>query len=208
MTDFWTADRIETLRVMHHKGHTSREIGMVIGATRNQVIGKLHRLGIVTQSTANEWTEERVETLRRMYMDGAIYAEISEATGFGIASCQQKASRMGLPRRGTDTFRRPTKPIANKPRAWRPKVIEGMQAPSLELATDIVNVTGCKWPVTPDDVEKGGHLFCNHATEVNEKTGNQRPYCPYHSELNRAKAQPKAEVKRFVIPTSLLRVVA
>lgn len=208
MTDFWTAGRIEIMRVMHHRGASSREIGLEIGCSRNAVIGKLHRLGIVKPSAAEEWSPEDLATLKRMHMDGAHYSAIAAVLGRTTTACQNKASRIGLPSRGHNTIRRSTKVAGHAPRGFQPRLVEGLAAPSLELATDIVNVTGCRWAVTPDDVDRGAHLFCNHPTEINEATGDPRPYCPYHSELNRAKPVPKAKVKRFVIPTTLLRVVA
>ena len=198
--DFWTAERVEIARDMHAKGHTCREIGAVVGTTRNAVIGKLHRLGIARPTTADQWTHDRLATLRRMHIEGATYEEISEATGFCVAACRQKASRVGLPSRGNVHYVRAKS--SNKPRGFRPKVVEGIEAPSLELAAGILDVTGCKWPVGENDLTPGRHLFCNHGTEENAA------YCPYHAELNRARPVPVAERKRFVIPTTLLRAVA
>lgn len=200
--DFWTADRIETMRKMHHDGHTSRAIALAIGATRNQVIGKLHRLKIVTPATAEEWAPEDIETLKRMHIDGALYTEIATVLGRTTTACQNKANRIGLPSRGHNTFRRSSKTAAKAPKAFRPRLVEGIPAPSLDLAAGILDTTGCKWPVGEDAATPGRHLFCNHGTDENAA------YCPYHSELNRAKPAPKGQVKRFVIPTSLLRAVA
>lgn len=200
MADFWTDDKIETLRAMHRDGHTCREIGMVVGATRNAVIGKLHRLGISKPSAVDHWTAERLATLRTMHVEGASYEEIAEATGFCVGSCRTKASRIGLASRGNIHYRQPRS--TNKPRGFRPRLVEGLAAPSTDHAVGILDVTGCKWAVTPDNCDKGGHLFCNHQVDENS------PYCAYHAELNRAKPVPRGEFKRSVIPTSLLRAVA
>jgi len=199
MPDFWTADRIETMRVMHRDGHTSREIAITIGATRNQVIGKLHRLGFVNPSTADEWTPERVAILKEMHIAGTPYAEIATACGFSIASCRQKAHRIGLATRPHNSLKRRA-PSERKPLGFRPRLVEGIPEPSKDLAAPIYEVTGCLWAITPHDCDKAGHLFCNH-----EKEG-AGSYCAYHAEMNRAKPMPKGQVKRFVIPTSLLRV--
>lgn len=207
MTDFWTAERIETLRMMHHQGASSREIGMELHCSRNAVIGKLHRLGFIKPSTAEEWSAEDMETLKRMHMAGALYTEISAVLGRTATACQNRAWRMGLPSRGHNTSIRSVKP-RNAPKAFKPVIIEGRVPPSTDLAADIVAVTGCRWAITPHDVERDAHLFCNHPTEINPDTGEARVYCPYHLELARAKPMPKGKAKRFVIPTTLLRVVA
>lgn len=43
----------------------------------------------------------------------------------------------------------------------------------------IVDVTGCRWPVSYSDTVPGGHLFCNHSVEAGS-------YCPYHTHENTA----------------------
>lgn len=201
MADFWTDGRIEILRAMHHRGASSREIGMEIGCSRNAVIGKLHRLGIVKPSVAEEWTPKDLDTLKRMHVAGADYSAIAAVLGRSKTACHNKASRIGLPSRGHNTFRRSINGPSHAPRGFRPRLVEGLPVPSLDLATDIVNVTGCRWAVTPDDVERGAHKFCNHPTDGNSS------YCKYHAEANRAAPVPKGKVKRFIIPTTLLRVV-
>jgi GcrA cell cycle regulator len=47
-SDFWTDDRVETLRRMWSEGASARDIGTAIhrSCTRNMVIGKAHRLGL------------------------------------------------------------------------------------------------------------------------------------------------------------------
>jgi GcrA cell cycle regulator len=54
MQTTWTAEQIEILRVQWGHGLTGREIGKMIGKTRNAVIGKAHRLKL----------EARVERVR------------------------------------------------------------------------------------------------------------------------------------------------
>lgn len=51
MTDFWNDDRIATLRHMWGVGRSANAIADAFGdgATRNQVIGKAHRLGLSTR---------------------------------------------------------------------------------------------------------------------------------------------------------------
>jgi hypothetical protein len=199
--DFWTADRIDTLRRMHHAGSTCRDIGAAIGTSRNSVIGKLHRLGLAKALNATEWTPERLSTLRVMHISGVPYKQIAAACGAPEHACRQKASRMGLAPRPHNSLKRRA-PSNRAPRDYTPKVIEGIDAPSIDQAADIVDATGCLWAITPHHVGKGDHLFCNHP-----KDGASQ-YCAYHAEMNRAKPVPRGQVKRFIIPTSLLRSVA
>lgn len=47
MTDIeWTTERVNALRAMAAHGMTAKEIGAALGATRNAVLGKCHRIGI------------------------------------------------------------------------------------------------------------------------------------------------------------------
>src|SRR6266567_4728419 len=43
----WTPERIEQLTALWEQGITTAEIGRRIGVTKNAVIGKVHRLGLV-----------------------------------------------------------------------------------------------------------------------------------------------------------------
>jgi GcrA cell cycle regulator len=43
----WTPERIETLTRLWEEGVTTAEIGRRIGVTKNAVIGKVHRIGLV-----------------------------------------------------------------------------------------------------------------------------------------------------------------
>jgi hypothetical protein len=74
--------------------------------------------------------------------------------------------------------------------------------PSREGACGIVDVKGCRWPIEESDSIVGGHLFCNATID------GMGSYCPYHARQNVYKAPPKSEVKRFKIPTALLRTGA
>ena len=47
MEPTWTAERIERLIELWEEGVTTAEIGRRIGVTKNAVIGKVHRLGLV-----------------------------------------------------------------------------------------------------------------------------------------------------------------
>jgi GcrA cell cycle regulator len=43
----WTLERIEELTRLWEEGVTTAEIGRLIGVTKNAVIGKVHRIGLI-----------------------------------------------------------------------------------------------------------------------------------------------------------------
>lgn len=206
----WTIERISKIREMHAEGHPASYIAAAIGggATRCAVIGKLHRLGLgaLGKGTPRSWTFERDQKLKEMHAAGVLFEDIAAAIGVTRKAAMNRASKLGLPKRetcfgsGFHINHRRSRPRA--PRVFRP-LPETMERPSLEGAVPLLEVTGCKWPVTPHDVGKGEHLFCNHAIDGNGS------YCPYHAAVNTARPEPRAAgYRRVIIPTSLLRVVA
>lgn len=42
----WTEERIEALKALWLEGNTARQVSLVLGVSRNAVIGKVHRLGL------------------------------------------------------------------------------------------------------------------------------------------------------------------
>lgn len=63
LSDFWTVERVETLRAQWAMGRSVKSIADLIGATRNQVIGKAHRLEL-PMHTASSHSPDRVRTKR------------------------------------------------------------------------------------------------------------------------------------------------
>ena len=45
----WPTERIERLKVLRLEGHSASEIADLLGCSKNSVIGKLHRLGMLTK---------------------------------------------------------------------------------------------------------------------------------------------------------------
>lgn len=219
MTEFWTMERIDTLRTMRAANATAVQIGLALGCSKNAVLGKLDRLGLNTSAVPRVWTAEKDAELRRLHAEDYSFEDIGAALGLTRKAVANRAALLGLPRRPRHF--RPnnntcqivsifsTRSVTpRKPRAFKPRLVVTLEEPSKDLAANILDVTGCRWAITPHDADKGSHMFCNHPTEANEITGHPRPYCPYHAEMNRQRPVPKAAVKRFIIPTALLRVVA
>ena len=61
----WTVENIETLRMEHAKGLSCSQIAELIpGATRNAVIGKLHRLGLTDSRQACAAGKKRLKRVK------------------------------------------------------------------------------------------------------------------------------------------------
>src|SRR5262249_26981985 len=61
----WTEERIEWLKRYHAQGLSCGQIAREMGATRNAVIGKLHRLGLAGPSLTPEQKAARAEASRK-----------------------------------------------------------------------------------------------------------------------------------------------
>lgn len=54
------------------------------------------------------------------------------------------------------------------------RIVPSIPKPDEGQLASIVDVTGCRWPVSFSDTAPGGHLFCNHETD------GEHAYCQYH----------------------------
>src|SRR5271157_5983468 len=48
--DFWTSERIDVLTVNWRDGKSAGHIKCLLGTSRNAIIGKIHRLGLVRET--------------------------------------------------------------------------------------------------------------------------------------------------------------
>src|SRR3954469_10582593 len=55
----WTSERIELLRLLWDEGVTTAEIGRRIGVSKNAVVGKVHRIGLVPRIVKDEQPPRR-----------------------------------------------------------------------------------------------------------------------------------------------------
>ncbi len=162
------------------------------------------------------WTVERIEQLRIMKADGKTGAEMALALGCSRNAILGKSFRLGLgvPKQGpgiSDELMRNTTPKRRcEPSRAMPKVSTegiGFLLPALTApeplkgpGATIVEVQGCRWPITAHDAPRDAHRFCDAAVK------GDGPYCPAHHKAAHAKAPSEpATVKRFRVPTSLLR---
>lgn len=101
----WDDDAgIERLKMLWAEGHSSTEIGRMMGATKNMVIGKVHRLGLPSRQSPvgvpHEVSEEAKETARKLWAEGHPASAISVTTGIPIWAFSRKRSWLNLPRHG------------------------------------------------------------------------------------------------------------
>lgn len=94
---FWTPEKEKILRKMWAAGKSAREVGMVIGTTRNAVLGKVYRLQLPTLKTAKTQHVPKPKPKPKPENKpavnakevGKIYAAVREAVmGLGNGECR------------------------------------------------------------------------------------------------------------------------
>lgn len=106
----WTEDRIEALKALWQAGQTAKQVSLVLGVSRNAVIGKVHRLGLggrhspaAPRSVAGQtprripvrtWTASAPKPaasprpMRRRYVESAELPPIAQLLTLGVRSCR------------------------------------------------------------------------------------------------------------------------
>jgi len=182
----WTQKEIDQIFRMVSEGFSMSQIAATLeGRTRNAVIGKYMR---VRMSRLGYTPTPR----------GPNGKQLSELIDEPVRISPQ-------------LLRNTTPKRACEPRRPMPKVAKAgvgviFKAPLVEPPKDgavgILDVKGCKWAVGENPKIYGGHVFCNHETD------GKSPYCAYHHKQGKAQPIAKGAVKRFKVPTSLLRAGA
>ena len=152
----WTPSMDAEIIRLWNEGKTTRQISEVIpGTTRNSIIGRMDRLRI-----NGAYLEPRVPQ-RRNFLAGKTPKPRKRATTLPAAS---KSPSVAFPDSG--------KRIAKIPKVLpRQKVI-----PTGNLCS-IVDLTGCKYPVSEGEKVVGKYLFCN------AEKAETVPYCDHHLAL-------------------------
>jgi GcrA cell cycle regulator len=94
----WATDRaIERLRVLWASGVSSLEIGREFGVSKNQIVGKVHRMGLPSRPSlvkrGSEWTE-RHERAALLAADGFAAQNIAVLTGLPVATARMIIGRV------------------------------------------------------------------------------------------------------------------
>lgn len=165
------------------QGMTALQIARKLGRTKNQVSGRLDRLGITRNLPKFDWTEERERFVLEQHRRGLRYPSIAKELGVGVVALRAKAHRMGLSHAiGDNTLRgrRVKGGIAkNKPAPPKLSVVPVTPPPMVDEGSGVplAEREGCC------DVmgysRKRGPLYCN-APLSTRATGS---YCDAHARL-------------------------
>jgi transposase-like protein len=114
--DFWTAERERLLAKLAEEGKSARDAGLIIGCTRNAILGRAHRSGVKFSGVAgpapklpkppkmklrrgprSHYSPEQKAEARRLYRTGMVVSQICDAVGVPVGSIAPWFS--DLPRR-------------------------------------------------------------------------------------------------------------
>jgi hypothetical protein len=196
----WTSEQIDTLHRMAADGCSSGDVAALFKITRNAVMGKSRRLGImfdsrVPQQPATYWTDEKVARLREMVGAEHTYGEIAKALG-GVSRCAVigKANRLGLqmvpqasppkrphvpPTKRSFAPATPDQPVPSSIASSKPlprlRVVEtGVEPRILADCT----ARHCRWPLNDPGIGRMDEtLFCAAPKEP------ERVYCDAHQAI-------------------------
>ena len=192
----WSDKQIERLRELWAEGHSTKQIAMRMGVSKNSVVGKSHRLDLPARpspiraagsgqprknyipkppkvTVEFEWTEKAEAYLRERWFTEDTTGSIRRVLGAREDShVLQKGYRMGLGSRHARTVL-----IASSPR----ETVTPGPAPPRTYG----RVITCFWPI--GDPRTHSFRFCD-AESVPGK-----PYCSEHAQLAYVKVRHRRE---------------
>ncbi len=169
---FWTAERDQLLKDLLERGYTAAHIGMEIGASRNAVIGRTHRL-----------ERAGAEMVRKRGASTGPRAGYSRAKRDRAQPSppQLVTAKTAAPRAPALPSKSAAAPLA-APMAFRhsspmPKPVVGRGIPRVAPGTPcgILQLSGCRFAVGESEMVVGKHLFCNATVEEGHS------YCEHHA---------------------------
>ena len=97
----WSDKQIERLRELWDAGHSTDQIAIRLGVTKNAVVGKAHRLGVPGRPSPirMEWSDAQIERLRELWAEGHSTEQIAMRMGVSKNSVVGKSHRLDLPAR-------------------------------------------------------------------------------------------------------------
>lgn len=156
--DIWTPERVKILKDMW-PNHSSREIGAVLGMTRNAILGKVHRLGLDTKGLK---TPEYLDQLSNMRRQKArlIKASLRE---------KHKVFRRSI----TATRKAKSLPVLPPDISISPEAPQGEPVRLLDLQPET-----CRYIVGRSEVDNLATFCPGHRVATN------LPYCSYHHNIS------------------------
>lgn len=105
----WPA-RDEELRALWIDGRSGSQIAQAMGLTKNQIIGRAHRIKLPARSSPiagqctrpaapKRWTEPQIERLKELWAANVSERGMREKLGMGAQAIATMAKRLGLPAR-------------------------------------------------------------------------------------------------------------
>ncbi len=151
----WTNERVDLLKKLWNDGLSASVIAQQIGeATRNAVIGKVHRLGLAGRATTS-----RVPGALR---PAALFRARPPSKNIRSRPCAHRACP-------------PPADAAQKPKR-RAALPELGPAPEIPVTVQTLTRRNCRWP--EGDPKLPGFHFCGR-----QKTGSPGPYCGAHAAI-------------------------
>lgn len=91
----WSQEESDRAKNMRREGFSSERIALILGRSRNSVIGHLwqerHMIGSLTN-----WPPEDIERLKKLHSEGCSLVKISATMGKSMRSIRSKMQRLGL----------------------------------------------------------------------------------------------------------------
>lgn len=164
----WNDDAITQLRSLWTEGHSTAEIGRRMGISKNAVVGKAHRLGLVA----------RPSPIRRDPAAGtaprpALPRRVSGPTLPPLSAVPPTAPLPSLPAAAPP----PARPAARPPAAPPLQAVPSRPAPRRMMA--------CCWPIGEPGMP--GFHFCDAEALAG------KPYCAEHAQLAYVKVRDRRE---------------
>lgn len=184
----WTDEKVDLLKRLVALGVTYRDIAETLGVTRNAAIGKAQRIQATSPNgrrpTSFYWTDEKLELLKELVSARATNQAMANQIGCSIWMVRRKLELLKWrkpPGRYTTEELRERKKRSKEKSAHRWEQNPYVKTDHFEplpntFPVDILEVTGCRWPVTKDTP----FLFCNEPRFPNAV------YCACHKQISEA----------------------
>ncbi|MEO1160422.1 MAG: GcrA family cell cycle regulator [Pseudomonadota bacterium] len=173
----WTPEKVEQVRQLTADGHTSRQIGAMMGSTRNAIVSVWRRFAIVPVRKRNTWDEAAIARVVQLLDERRTYAEIAAEFGVTLATIANVVTQHGLrPRKakpGRFAIKAPdfdADAVFDKS-PFKPMFAEGFAGQSGKLAMADLEDGHCRFPIDQPD---GTVKFCAEP----QQRGSS--YCPSH----------------------------
>src|SRR3989304_3601865 len=169
----WTPEREAITKKKWSQDKTTQQIADYLGVSRNTVVGKLKRLGLLGARRA-KWTPAREKLLTDLWSTSLSQEKIATRVGITRQALAEKAQRLGLPpraKRRSPGFgaQRPSNPIPKKQQRRRfdfTKIFAAIDSTWLDHIQPVeqrktlleLQPHHCRWPI--GDPQLPDFFFC------------------------------------------------